>query len=186
MRGHGTSCPAGKSVLYRSCETNPQLKTRMNVNSSNLQALQDRLRKLLDATRPHTMRELSQGQSQAQDLHRQRQCVIPQEQDQSATPPNPNSEFSIVVVSRSLDASLSTHWAIAVVTNERSRQCRVFHVSDTHVMGLRALGWTAFVQDETLDRTSRYRGGVRIGFVQRDDLRRLEQVRGSPARSTLR
>ncbi|TBU40828.1 hypothetical protein BD309DRAFT_1021141 [Dichomitus squalens] len=148
----------------------------MNANSSNLQALQDRLRELLDATRLHTMRESNQGKRQAlQDLHRQYQCAIPQE-DQRAAPSNPNSEFSIVVVSRSLDASLSTHWAIAVVTNERSRHCRVFHVSDTHVMGLRALGWTAFVQDETLDRTSRYRGGVRIGFVRRDDLRRLEQT----------
>ncbi len=85
--------------------------------------------------------------------------------------------LSIVVVSRPSTSSATTHWAIAVVTDERSRRCRVFHVSDAHILGLRALGWSAFAQDETLDRSSRYRGGVRIGFVESDDLCRLEQVR---------
>ena len=118
------------------------------------QTLRDRLRTLLNATHPT--------------------CETTQDPEDE---PNPN--LSIVVVSRSPMSHPTTHWAIAVITDERTRRCRVFQVSDVHILGLRSLGWTAFVQDEILDRSSSYRGGVRIGVVERDDLDRLEEVRCS-------
>ena len=162
----------------------------MNANSTSptLRALQDVLRELLNAThtlsnatREPTEVQASQNSYRARQVQSQRQNQHPAHSD-----PNSDSDFSIVVISRSISASLSNHWAIAVVTNEHSRQCRVFHVSDTHVMGLRALGWSAFVQDEIVDRTSGYRGGVRIGLVRREELRRFEEVRPSPAWSASR
>ena len=119
------------------------------------QTLRDRLRRLLNAT--HSTCETTQD---------------PEDE------PDPN--LSMVVVSRSPGSHPTTHWAIAVITDECTRRCRVFHVSDTHIAGLRTLGWSAFVQDETLGRSSSYQGGVRIGLVERDDLERLEEVRASP------
>ncbi|KAI1785708.1 hypothetical protein LXA43DRAFT_1099923 [Ganoderma leucocontextum] len=113
------------------------------------QTLQGRLRRLLSAT--STTRETTQGV-----------------EDEA------NPYLSVVVISRS--SSATTHWAIALVTDERSRQCRVFHLSDAHILGLRARGRTVFVQDEILDRSSGYRGGVRIGLVERDDLSRLQEI----------
>ena len=119
--------------------------------------LQDRLRALLTATSVTSCET-------AQEV---------EDEDEAS----PNSNLSIVVISR--PSSATTHWAIAVVTDERSRRCRVFHVSDVHIVGLCALspGWTCFAQDETLDSSSSYRGGVRIGLVEKDDLDRLEEVR---------
>ena len=153
-----------------------------NSTSPTLRALQDVLRELLNATRTgaNATREPTEVQpfQNSHWTHR----VQYQRQDQHSAHSDPNSDldFSIVVISRSISASLSNHWAIAVVTDEHSRQCRVFHVSDTHVMGLRALGWSVFVQDEIVDQTSGYRGGVRIGLVRREELRRFEEVRPSP------
>ncbi|PIL25517.1 hypothetical protein GSI_12418 [Ganoderma sinense ZZ0214-1] len=121
------------------------------------QSLRTRLRRLLGAICP-TCATTQQAEDEAED-----EC---------------NANLSIVVVAshRSSTSPATTHWAIAIVTDERSRQCRVFHVSDAHIVGLRALGWTAFAQDETLDRSSRCQGGVRVGLVERDDLRRLEEA----------
>ncbi|KAM5537523.1 hypothetical protein V8D89_008850 [Ganoderma adspersum] len=116
------------------------------------QTLRDRLQRLLTAT--HSTRETTTQDAEGE--------------------PNPN--LSIVVVSRPPGSHPTTHWAIAVITNERTRRCRVFHVSDVHILGLRALGWSAFFQDETVGRSSGCQGGVRVGLVERDDLDRLEEA----------
>ena len=118
------------------------------------QTLRDRLQRLLNATRST--------------------CETTQDPEDE---PNPN--LSLVVVSRTPGSHPTTHWAIAVITDERTRRCRVFHLSDVHILGLRSLGWAVFAQDEVLDRSSSYQGGVRIGLVERDDLSRLEEVRHS-------
>ena len=121
--------------------------------------LQDRLRKLLIATRVISCETAQEVEAEAEDEA------------------GSDSNLSIVVISR--PSSATTHWAITAAKDEHSRQCRVFHVSDAHILGLRALspGWTCFAQDKILDRSSNYRGGVRIGLVEKDDLNRLEQVR---------
>ncbi|KAI0736088.1 hypothetical protein C8Q76DRAFT_298681 [Earliella scabrosa] len=89
------------------------------------------------------------------------------------------SGYSLVVITQSRSGKpddSDVHWAIALVTDERARQCRVYHVSDRHVSGLRALGWTAFAQDEVLGPDSGCRGGVRIGVVLEEEREKLEEV----------
>nr|VWO94648.1 Protein kinase domain-containing protein [Ganoderma boninense] len=117
-------------------------------------SLQDQLRRLLRATHPP-------------------RGTTPGVQDDSES----NLTLPIVVVSRPPGSRAADSWAIAVVTDKRSHQCRVFHVShayDRH--GMRAPGWTVFAENEVLDRRSDYAGGVCIGRVDRADLARLEQA----------
>nr|VWO94631.1 CULLIN_2 domain-containing protein [Ganoderma boninense] len=85
-----------------------------------------------------------------------------------------------VVLAGSPEPHAPDHWEIAVVTDESSRQCRVFRASDAATNwptnGVPVPKWTSFAEDKMLDRSSYYQGGVRIGQIQRDDLKRLEEA----------